>query len=269
MFGKRRPESALLEPPEPVLEIPPLEPESEPVLIPVMERAKAEVSAFELTGDPKDLGNRISQLMTEQRSLLGVEMQAKLLLGERINALKQEKLAITAYEKLPGEKRRVSNEVLAWRKKEPLIVSGYPIPLPELALFSIDHPTLRFSSSHRGHGSFEPGLPSGFHQYYQDLRDQVVRPSQDSFGYVVTSTLTATFSGVIPADTRQKIAEVRSSEVFSDIRMLAEAEWAYDEVPEPLYADPIVVGIIGEEMWVIDIFDPTPIEEYIAREFIT
>jgi hypothetical protein len=90
-----------------------------------------------------------------------------------------------------------------------------------------------------------------------------------SFHNVWHYGLNATFSGVIPLETKEKIREAQRSQAFEDIRVLAEADWSLERYANPYYADPIVVGLVEGQMWVIDVFDPTPLEEYIAKEFTT
>lgn len=88
---------------------------------------------------------------------------------------------------------------------------------------------------------------------------------------IVKFSWTALFSGCIPSATRKRIAEVRKSGQFGGkIYLVAEAhEWTEGCSVTITEKDPLVVGFDGYGHWLIDSFDTTPVEQYIADEFAT
>jgi hypothetical protein len=74
--------------------------------------------------------------------------------------------------------------------------------------------------------------------------------------------LWARFSGVIPDHIRERITTVRQD--FDQILIVAEVPVWQQMVP---HGDPLVVGRYGSLFWLVDKFDTTSIEEYVAKEF--
>jgi hypothetical protein len=87
--------------------------------------------------------------------------------------------------------------------------------------------------------------------------------------------LTYRFRGAIPDETRAKIRSVHRS--FEQVYLLAETtpeSWRLERVGKSfrqqvrdLWDDPLVVGYAAGTLWLIDSFDPTPLEQYVASEF--
>lgn len=247
-----------------------IEPESAPPapVMAVMERAKAAITTFDNDSDVEKLNYEIARLSRESCMLFGLESHAAAALSTKVDELQREERVARAFEKFGGQKLRLSNEVLTWRKTSPALLAKFAIPLPEVALFGLDQNTVRISASWPHMGEMNPSLPHSLMNLYEDVWSQLGSISS-SGGFHRNVGIVAAFTGVIPLETKAKIREAETSGVFSDIRVLAETEWAVNVVPIPFYADPIVVGLVGDEMWVIDIFDPTSLEDYIAREFTT
>lgn len=80
-------------------------------------------------------------------------------------------------------------------------------------------------------------------------------------------TFSTSFKGLIPETTKQKIKD--AEELFSGdqsrgIFLIKECpSWTETEITE----DPLIVGIIGDQAYLIDQFDCTDLEAYIAAEF--
>lgn len=246
-----------------------LEPEPEIVAIaPVMERAKNVITPFSLDIDSDRVNGEIYRLNRELKSLYGIEAGAVTAINTRLAELTGEQRKARAYTRYKGDKKLLSAEVLTWRKPEPLMHGTVAVPQPEVGLFSLDQAELMLHSQWLDHGEWQPALPRKLTQQYKDVYGALgVLNNMMSFGSAFS--IRAAFSGLIPAETKEKIREAQSSAVFSDIRLLAETSWKLQETPQPFYADPIVIGLVDAEMWVIDVFDPTPLEDYIAREFTT
>lgn len=78
------------------------------------------------------------------------------------------------------------------------------------------------------------------------------------------------FAGFIPGHIRQKIVE--SKGLFSEIFLIQEVDlrnWKATTIPKPRAADPLLVGKKNGVYYLIDRFDTTTLEEYMAREFST
>lgn len=92
--------------------------------------------------------------------------------------------------------------------------------------------------------------------------------------------ISSRFAGAIPAEVRTSIREARPK--FEQIYIVTESpEWemeAFEERtsegvytrlnPKPIpQRDPLVIGEKNGKFWLIAVFDTTPTEEYVAREF--
>jgi len=75
------------------------------------------------------------------------------------------------------------------------------------------------------------------------------------------------FKGMIPRQTKQKLenaASMFSNEVGSNIFLIKECEsWKQSTVTK----DPLIIGIIGDQAYLIDHFDCTDMEAYVKSEF--
>jgi len=77
------------------------------------------------------------------------------------------------------------------------------------------------------------------------------------------------FLGFLPQKTRQRIEG--AEHIFGkNIYLIGEAdEWSYQTVEyAPRARDPLVIGILKDKSYLIDQFDMTPIERYVAGEFL-
>ena len=69
----------------------------------------------------------------------------------------------------------------------------------------------------------------------------------------------------MPNKTRLRIEELRDD--FDSIHILAEVpEWKIEKVALPL-SDPLVLGFADNAFYLLDIYDTTPIENYVQQEF--
>lgn len=77
------------------------------------------------------------------------------------------------------------------------------------------------------------------------------------------ATYETRFSGKVPQATREKIRSVLRTNDFTgdNIFLIYEAQWHPVAVPDP---DPIVAGWDGKNLWIIDVFDLTPVERALA-----
>lgn len=156
---------------------------------------------------------------------------------------------------------KMSPEPLRWRDAQ-----GFPLLVP----FSLDEPCFRI----RADGWFPHLLPDGIRQHYADvvmLLQKMGTQGSRIAGRRPTRgeglCIEARFEGIIPPETRQKILPlIQTWTLLRDrIYLLAEVEeWEAGLIK----VDPLVIGCHRNgDLLLIDSFDVTPLEEYIAREF--
>jgi len=100
------------------------------------------------------------------------------------------------------------------------------------------------------------------------LKEAIRLGEWDSFcgdrAHCDTWEFTSVFQGIIPKETKERIKQ--SQKAFGkDIYIIAEAkDWIGQEIP---IEDPLVVGVIDDTCFLLDEFDCTTMEAYVAREF--
>ncbi len=107
------------------------------------------------------------------------------------------------------------------------------------------------------------------------LFDNLTRPIIDNVGIWDRTignrayTLISLFNGTLPAPSKEKINACRK--VFGDgVYIVAEAKkWQIKRAPlKPApVIDPLILGVINNECYLLDQFDCTPMEDYVKREF--
>ncbi len=85
-----------------------------------------------------------------------------------------------------------------------------------------------------------------------------------------TLTLESRFDGTIPAKVRERMQRFLDQEVFEEVFLIAEAPvWKLDTqtsiVPN---TDPLAIGRRGVGFYLIDVFDTTSAEDYVAKAFL-
>lgn len=89
------------------------------------------------------------------------------------------------------------------------------------------------------------------------------RGYDEGSGYI---TARAQYQGILPDKTRSKIETALQAKLFDGIYIIAEAkDWKIKKTVVTR-ADPLVVGWVErtEQMFIIDVFDPTPLEDYLV-----
>ena len=115
-------------------------------------------------------------------------------------------------------------------------------------------------------GQKERRYPEIISNLYKEAA-QCIADNYDSY-WEQTTIARAQFQGVLPEATRNKIKQAIKSRLFDDIFVIAEAkDWSVRSI---LVAknDPYVVGWVNRtnQMFIIDFFDPTPLEVYIKEQ---
>lgn len=223
-----------------------------------------------------------ASLSEKKDLLLPVEEHAKNAITSRMKVLKEQAERIEFGQKtgLP----MIPFDVLKWRvvQKVPSRFVSATVSLPQLALVSVTDkvPTIRFSSHE---GMSHPGYPTSVARLYNDVYDSLLRAAGTDHRIAATYT----FAGAIPQSVRESIQRVIDKAWFhssivdhtianTQVYLLCESTpWHVErtKIPKPIesslwdHLDPLVVGIAHDRLWLIDKFDPTPVEEYISIEF--
>lgn len=237
-----------------------------------IERALATVSTPSLR-PASVVKAEVDALEKRSVSLLGVEQVQADVIQDRIAELKQDLLASLFIESERQPPPLLSPEILTWR--HPKRIKG--VPVPRLAPISIDSPCCRFSASRltfvRTLG-YADNVPGPLSDYYADIQEGLARRVARLRTRAVE--LSWRFEGVIPDEIRERIVEHVDDFGEGEIILVADAPletWRFRERRAELEArparllDPLVVGLKAGRLWLLDAFDPTPIERYAADEF--
>lgn len=253
----------------------PQKPKEEPSLPKVMEIVSNPPS-YDLTTLAAALADRTAAL----ESLFEIEIAARVEVQKQIERIQRDHNVAATMAKYPGKYFPVSIDVLGWRTGD---------GLPKLALFSLSNSVFKISSGVASRTPYQsqqttwhsdgrpsetrmvhawmehhvsPALPKPLMEMYDDvvraLCDRAANEPRSAWGRAECS-IGAIFSGVIPDSTRAKIKEAQG--VFKEIFILAEPEFTFETKMVPLSVDPIVLGWDGQQLWYVDDFDITPIEE--------
>jgi len=261
----------------------------------------------------RQIGNvtgRIAEVSSLRRTLLGVERHEREQLTIQINTLEKRRnslekrktrhihenqKAIRERERLEegavagselvarycGEYKRLDITPLLWRTKK---------GLPLLAIFSLTNGVFSLGACtvrrqcywYDNYGDshfywraslkpmFTPSLPKPVKACFDDVIARILEIAKQK---KKTILLSAEFSGVVPLETKQSIAEARKK--FKNIFILAEVkDWKIEErkattvkpKPAPIVkGDPLVVGWDGKGFWLITSFNTTSLERYIEQ----
>ncbi len=238
---------------------------------------------------------QLEEAKKELASVLPIEGEE----GKNVIKLRIELLELCLADPTFEERYRcLDMEVLRWRTK-----SG----LPRLVIFSQNNPLFSISahfSNWEDRNKFNWSLesfPKAIKDNYEDIRQKIKEMCDDNVRTAETKgrnwewdiELKNRFTGVVPQETREKIAaamkdfsvqiphvkqesygflgfrerDVTTFTTDSNIFLIAEAGiW---DIKKEMHVkpDPIVVGYKAGCLWVIDSFNETPLEEYVRREF--
>lgn len=220
----------------------------------------------DLSGRLKLVDDCMERLEQNKKQLFGLEEFAKKSLATKKNELHREKARLTKIH-LYGNLPCMSFQPLRWRTDE-----GWP----KIMLFSLDAPTaffrVRGTKNSWNHSidwdnDMAPSLPIVVERCYRDVFPLLTERAKKE---KKTAVLSATLNGIIPQETREKIAEAKKN--FEQLFVAAEVkkwnlEYKTVPTPRPRNYDPLVLGWDGTNLWIIDHFDLTPTERYIKDEF--
>lgn len=212
-----------------------------------------------------DLVERVAELKAgmaaiqeRRKTLLSVEQHTSNELSKHFNGLRAEsdrtQQAVSAIEF--GQRTGypcLSAEVFGWRTPE---------CRPVLVPFHIDTANVTLTWDQWGSMQISPDKVRWM---IGDLWKDVKRP-EGMRATRANTAMTATFTGVIPEGVRTRIREHAKDPVF----LIQEvSEWDVRHIAHPVHTDPLVVIHKYGRLWLIDRFDTTPVEEYIAQEFVS
>lgn len=216
------------------------------------------------------VAREIKSAQYTRKHLFGIEEHAKGELDLMIETLKAKK---SKYDSLRKYKLPcVDLEVFSWRWK-----NGYP----KLAIIGLDSPKVsievRARRNYNGRnsytGSSSPRLPDLVMARYKDVVANLTEQAKVRRKTIILET---TFTGIIPSATREKILQAKKT--FKEVYIVAEApadKWKIREEeakeprrkPSPPNYDPLVVGWDGSNLWLVDQFNLTSLENLVKSEF--
>jgi hypothetical protein len=245
----------------------------------------------------REASAQIEHAKQELENSLPVEWQLRSAISERVQSLTAEIGQIdldTQMADLDVDFARLDLSFLRW--KAPLEVTmperhrnmngvfgvvHRKIQVPRFAVFTLDSNTLRLSVSEM----FIPGSEGGHHRLGYDwkvspeslqwltkfyelktLSDEIWCASH---GRLPKYDLTARFTGRIPDEVRTLIKAEQQKNRFDNLVLVCEAEWTAMEYTPPALAhiDPLVVGTLHGQAWLVTAFDKTPVEEFVEKNY--
>lgn len=241
---------------------------SEPVgileeVLRLVENNKAEPS------DVAALDIQISKRRKVMAALLPIEADASVGIQAEINELERQRAMARAISG-PYRKFRLA-EALRWRR---------PDGNPKLVVFGMDHPEMQFEAFYSGDGwqrdysVVRPNLPRVMEACYSDVRENLyLEARKRSAGKEIWEKrclmrLTAKFSGLIPGEFKDKI-QTAKKDFDSQVYLVAEApKWELNEEVSIANRDPLVIGVLENEIFYITKFDPTNLENLLTSEYL-
>lgn len=228
-----------------------------------LERAAATATVIDATKERRaKLSENLTSLFGVRESLLPVESGARDRIDQEIAGMEVEIECIdfAAETGLP----RLSLEPFFWRNRK-----GFPILAPFGVMGSeiriLTHFRASDSSSWVRHKITDFIPAHGEALYRRIYPDVIARMNKKVRETGDRASLSASFEGIIPDETREKIQQWPAKDVF----LVTEVpDWRFGVTKAPR-VDPLVCLWRHDTLWLLDKFDTTSIEEYIAREFTT
>lgn len=212
----------------------------------------------------KEEQRKLDNLRRANTRLLPVEAAARTTITERI----AEQHTLLGQAKIANRYKQLSLEPLSWRHDERLGGGFEHTPLPVFAIVNVfSESGMRISAMPT---EFRPVLPGdgSIYKIYADVR---LGLGQTHEIFMQNRFIHWMFTGVIPQKTRDLILACKNDFTqdagrTTNIFLICETqpqEWR----GEVTLADPLVAGWAHNTFWLIDRFDPTSLESYIAQEF--
>lgn len=192
---------------------------------------------------------------------------------EAVDKLKAEQSALTmAMMGYP----EIDHSFLAWRKKDSKMPAFMVLDL-ENNTFSISVEPYNGFDEQEGkvdhkHTEFEfsPDLPDALQDHFEETIKYLANLSAKSYSWNQLEITTEFRGGIMPQELREKVKLAEKNRLFDRIFIIAEAtDWKIDEIVRAK-GDPLVVGWVEEtgKMYLIGVYDPTPLEQYIREQMV-
>lgn len=217
------------------------------------------------------LKKEVDRLTIEKRRRLSIETEVVKELGERITKLEEKLIHIRMAE--AGYPEQFSYKPLGWRYAKG---GDNKKGLPVFLVLDVDADTSVFSIAGGTDNvnvpslpKVSPELPPTMSFYYSDLDERLVSRSLISGRIVATHTISGSYTGVVPKKQLEEIEKAKATGLFENIFLICQVdEWSLSSTPTPIpLRDPLVIGFAHAKLWFIDMFDPTPLEQYTAEQF--
>lgn len=236
-----------------------------------MAKTMEKILADGITTLPEVTDTQIENLENTYNRMLGVEHEAKKDLAIELKKLKASK-------EFSGMSI-LDPRALRWRWREKARSFSHPralfqgVALPRVALLNLSSPVVKIAVSRRRaelviSNDKESIFPEVWRSQLRDVRNDLRDISTDWDG----SSIRFRWSGSIPTDARETIAQAVKMFGEKEVFLLTETpadKWELDAPPPAAFADPLILGHRGGVLFYLGQFEPTRIEEYVAREFVT
>lgn len=161
-----------------------------------------------------------------------------------------------------GPRKFATLDMLRWRNQR---------GEPSLVLLNVDTLEFHISAKVKAKGDgivteLAIDVPKG--ELRECYRDVITNLKIASIQDGKPHTISCTYAGGIPASTMEKIKGAKKK--FASVHIVAPGKnfkHSNDEATHANYDDPLVVGWDGYDLWLIDRFDLTPLENVLATEF--
>ncbi len=165
---------------------------------------------------------------------------------------------------------------LASTKKFPsgMFKLGFPQVWPAFGVVSVNNQAKTFriearaKRSYSGTDSVQASLPKQIGDQYFATGQKLLDISRKSDSELVS--LSARTQGIMPDAIRDKIRDALDRKLFDQVFIIFEVfEWQINVTKQVPEDDPIVIGWCDdtEQAFVIDVYDPTKLEEYVVAQF--
>lgn len=215
----------------------------------------------------------VGDLTTRSARLVPAEAEATREVAQRLR-IAQRDLARAGLASKYSTAKVLSLEPLTWTNS--ISRRRHNIAVPKLALLPLHESKVAIKSPQYWNGNFHVQW-RGEHTAYPGIINAIYHPISEGLQKAQRSHeklwLEWEFKHAIPDSVKMLIADVAPTRDFECIYLLCDApveEWKLESIQEPkppVLVDPLLVGWACESLWLLDAFDPTPLEEYIASEF--
>lgn len=232
---------------------------------PVKQIKSVPMPSLAMTGE--DLDREIERLRSCEKDLLPIECS-----DEHRTEIRKAALLLSQT-KLDLMFPRLDPAFLTWRRKD-----GWP----SLAIFSLESPDCEFAhetthwtaliarSRKENKGRH---WPERFRRkYYEDVYRKLEYLAMNEVSPDTMrgcASIRARFSGLLPDKTKAKMEGLKEH-FGTNMFVVREApEWKLETWIAPEKWDPLLVGVCGDGLWLLDDFDLTPLERIIKSEWAT